>query len=55
MDYDVVLNAEQLELTIGAIRTAIASIDEWNMGDEYDVDLTPLIELLSFYQTYLEE
>lgn len=42
----ITVDKEGLETMIGAATAAITSINEWNMGDEYDTDVTPYHELL---------
>jgi len=42
----ITVDKEGLETMINAASAAITSINEWNMGDEYDTDVTPYHELL---------
>jgi hypothetical protein len=42
----ITVDKEGLETMINAATAAITSINEWNMGDEYDTDVTPYHELL---------
>ena len=42
----ITVDKEGLETMISAATAAITSINEWNMGDEYDTDVTPYHELL---------
>ena len=51
----VELSKEQVELTIVLIKTAIDEIESFNMGDEYDYDTTPSVELMNYYKQYIEE
>lgn len=43
----ITVDKEGLETMINAASAAITSINEWNMGDEYDTDVTPYHELLT--------
>ena len=42
----ITVDKEGLETMINAATAAITSINEWNMGDEYDTDVTPYHGLL---------
>ena len=42
----ITINKEGLDLIIKSIRSHIHYLNEWNFGDEYDVDTTPYHELL---------
>jgi hypothetical protein len=43
----ITVDKEGLETMIDAATAAITFINEWNMGDEYDTDVTPYHELLT--------
>jgi hypothetical protein len=43
----ITVDKEGLETMINAATAAIKSINEWNMGDEYDTDITPYHDLLT--------
>lgn len=38
---EIVVDREGLEIMINAAHLAIQSINEFNLGDEYDTDITP--------------
>jgi hypothetical protein len=43
----ITVDKEGLGTMIDAATAAITFINEWNMGDEYDTDVTPYHELLT--------
>lgn len=42
---EIVVDREGLEVMINAAQLAITSINEYNLGDEYDTDITPYHEM----------
>jgi hypothetical protein len=42
----ITVDREGLETMINAASAAITYLNEWNMGDEYDTDITPYHEIL---------
>lgn len=42
---EIVVDREGLEVMINAAQLAIQSINEYNLGDEYDTDITPYHEM----------
>jgi hypothetical protein len=42
---EIVVDREGLEVMINAAQLAIQSLNEWNMGDEYDTSITPYHEM----------
>jgi hypothetical protein len=51
----ITINKEGLNMVITCIQSHIHHLNEWNFGDEYDVDSTPYHELLeTMKQTYSE-
>lgn len=47
---EIVVDREGLQVMINAAKLAISSLNEWNMGDEYDTNVTPYHEMLSQLQ-----
>jgi hypothetical protein len=47
---EIVVDREGLQVMIDAAKLAIQSINEWNLGDEYDTNVTPYHEMLSQLQ-----
>jgi hypothetical protein len=43
----ITVDEEGLRTLIDAVISAIKSADDWNFGDEYDMDVTPYHEVLS--------
>lgn len=56
---EIVVDKEGLQVMIDAAAAAISSLNEFNLGDEYDTDITPFHEMHSslkelyarFYET----
>ena len=42
----ITVDEEGLSTLINAVLSAIKSADDWNFGDEYDMDVTPYHEVL---------
>ena len=43
----ITVDEEGLRTLIDAVTSAIKAADDWNFGDEYDMDVTPYHEALS--------
>ena len=44
---EIVVDREGLQVMINAAQAAITHANEWNIGDEYDTDVTPYHEMLN--------
>jgi hypothetical protein len=51
----ITINQEGMDMILTSIRSHIHTLDQWNFGDEYDVDTTPYHDLLqTIKETYGE-